>query len=219
MFALKTELYQESIKRLPDSGQQIIGYQDETSIVVYHAYKKSIAEFAVANQSLGGMEFSYSRMSWIKPNFLWMMFRCGWAAKENQEAVLAIKVSKKFFVEILENAAISSFNSAYHDNYDTWKNSLDEKEVRLQWDPDHDPFGNKVLRRAIQLGLKGDLLQRFGQREILGINDITSFVTEQKKCLDNGHSDALLVPYETVFDVTEQELAKRIGVDSQANGG
>src|SRR5690349_9880256 len=103
MFGLKTELYQESIKRLPVSGQRIIAYQDETSIVVYQAYKKSIAEFAVANQCLGGAEFSYSRMSWIKPNFLWMMFRCGWAAKENQEAVLAIKVSKKFFVEILEN--------------------------------------------------------------------------------------------------------------------
>ena len=72
---LKTELYPESIARLPKSGQQIIGYQNEDSIVVYQAYKKNIAEFAVKNQILGGPEFSYNRMSWIKPNFLWMMFR------------------------------------------------------------------------------------------------------------------------------------------------
>ena len=36
-------------------------------------------------------------MSWIKPNFLWMMYRCGWAAKENQKSVLAISINKTDF--------------------------------------------------------------------------------------------------------------------------
>jgi hypothetical protein len=27
-------------------------------------------------------------------------------------------------------------------------------EVRLQWNPDHDPTGNKLERRALQLGLR-----------------------------------------------------------------
>ena len=42
----------------------------------------------------------------------------------------------------------------------------DQVCVRLQWDPDHDPEGGKCERRAIQLGLKGqvrgwrDLLKR-----------------------------------------------------------
>jgi len=25
-----------------------------------------------------------NRMTWIKPNFLWMMYRSGWASKKNQ---------------------------------------------------------------------------------------------------------------------------------------
>lgn len=29
-------------------------------------------------------------------------------------------------------------------------------EVRLQWDPDHSPTYSKEVRRAIQLGLKGE---------------------------------------------------------------
>jgi hypothetical protein len=212
MFELKTERYEESVKRLPASGQQIIGYQDEHSIVVYQAYKRAISDFAVANQFFGGSDFSYSRMSWIKPNFLWMMFRCGWAEKENQEAVLAIKISKNFFTEILRNAVVSSFNADFHASHDAWKNELNVKPVRLQWDPDHDPVGNQITRRAIQLGLKGDILEKFGKDEILGINDITSFVKEQKKLLDRGQKEALMVPHETIFEIKDRELSKRIGI-------
>jgi len=82
---ITTEPYQESIKRLPKSGQHILASQTDNDIIVYQAYKPGIAHFAVENQYLGGPEFSLSRMSWIKPNFLWMMYRCGWAEKENQE--------------------------------------------------------------------------------------------------------------------------------------
>ena len=52
----------------------------------------------------GGDEFSFSRMSWIKTNFLWMMYRCGWASKKDQERVLAVTVSRAGFDEILANA-------------------------------------------------------------------------------------------------------------------
>ena len=48
--------------------------------------------------------FSYSRMSWIKTNFLWMMYRCGWATKRNQERVLAIRITRQGFEEILSKA-------------------------------------------------------------------------------------------------------------------
>lgn len=212
MFDLRTKLYHHSVKRLPTKGQQIIGYQDESSIVVYQAYKRSIAEFAISTQTLGGPDFSYNRMSWIKPNFLWMMFRCGWAEKENQEAVLAITISKNFFIEILHNSVISSFNSDHYDNHDTWKNELNLKPIRLQWDPDHDPFGNKLSRRAIQLGLKGELLEKFGTDQIKSIKDATPFVRQQKKLLDSGQLDSLVIPYETVFEISDPVLTKRIGV-------
>ena len=212
MFELKIESYEESVRRLPVSGQQIIGCVNADSIVVYQAYRKEIADFAVKNQYLGGPHFSYSRMSWIKPNFLWMMFRCGWAEKENQEAVLAMKISKKFFIEILNNAAMSSFNSDFHQDRDKWKDDLKLKEVRLQWDPDHNPFGEPITRRAIQLGLKGNILQRFGKEQVLGITDITPFVKEQKKMLDEGRIDELLVPFESILDLDDVKLRNQVGV-------
>ncbi|MFB9625482.1 DUF4291 family protein [Nonomuraea helvata] len=61
----------------------------EESITVYQAYDAVIAEPAVAAQRFVA-PFKRERMTWIKPSFLWMMYRCGYATKPGQERVLAI---------------------------------------------------------------------------------------------------------------------------------
>jgi len=208
-----TELYSSSLERLPKSGQFIFGHQTENSIVVYQAYKNSIADFSVKNQILGGPDFSYNRMSWIKPNFLWMMFRCGWAQKENQERILALWIDKDYFVSILDQAVLSSFNSKFSYSHEQWKKDLNSNEVRLQWDPDHDPFGNKIKRRAIQLGLKGNVLEEFGKQKITLIEDVTDFVKAQKKFVDRNNLEELLVPIETVFIPSDIKLNNSLGIE------
>ena len=207
-----TELYSQSLQRLPRNGQHIVGHQNETSIIVYQAYKNSIADYAVANQQLGGPDYNYDRMSWIKPNFLWMMYRCGWAEKEDQERVLALWISKTDFEKILLNAVFSTFKANFYDSAEQWENELKLKDVRLQWDPDHDPFGRKVERRAIQLGLKRKTLENFGKQQIQRIEDITMFIKQQKQHLNTNQSDKLLVPVETVFNPLNIELKKKIGL-------
>ena len=152
MIQLETEKYLAAINRLPKQGQHIIAFQQDSMVVVYQAYNLQIADHAVKHQSFGGAHYSYNRMSWIKPNFLWMMYRCGWASKENQERVLAIWIDKTDFENVLREAVFSTFNPAHYTNHDEWKTELSKKEVRLQWDPDHDPFGHKLTRRAIQIG-------------------------------------------------------------------
>src|ERR1700758_2929548 len=99
-----TESYENSVNRLPKTGQYILASQTEHDLIVYHAYKPAIADYAVKHQVLGGPDFSYQRMSWIKPNFLWMMYRCGWASKKDQERVLAIWINKTHFEKIISCA-------------------------------------------------------------------------------------------------------------------
>lgn len=228
---IRLENYQDNKQSLPESGQQIIGNTFELTnhiigkngditgkskeiyVVVYQAYKPSIARFALENQYLGGPDYSYNRMSWIKPNFLWMMYRCGWAEKENQERVLALWLTMKDFLEILEEATFTSFNSKYYKDELEWRASLINKKVRLQWDPDHNPYGEKIERRAIQLGLKDEILEKFGKQQIKYIMDITDFVKEQKYYLDKGEINKLLVPIERVIDINDLELAKEIGIE------
>jgi len=209
---LNTTYYIEQLKNTPQNGQIILGYQTDDMIVVYQAYNNQIAEYAVANQKLGGAHFSYNRMSWIKPNFLWMMYRCGWAEKENQENVIALWIRKTDFEAILEQAVYSSFQEHIYTSRETWKNELEKKEVRLQWDPDHDPCGNKEERRAIQLGLKGEILKKFGQEMIQKIENITDFVKFQKQLVNNNDINNLQVPVESVYVTKNQSLNQKLGL-------
>ncbi|WP_211209901.1 DUF4291 family protein [Uliginosibacterium gangwonense] len=90
------EQYQEQLARWPQQGHHILAQFDADSIYVYQAYGDAIADYALCHQRFGGT-FSYTRMSWIKPNFLWMMFRAGWASKAGQERILAIRLRRLFF--------------------------------------------------------------------------------------------------------------------------
>ena len=71
--------YLDQLAQWPNDGQRVLAHYDETSVIVYQAYRPSIARYAVEHGRFGGHDFSFNRMSWIKPNFLWMMYRCGCA--------------------------------------------------------------------------------------------------------------------------------------------
>lgn len=208
---IKTELYVDSLQRLPKTGQHILGFQQDNLIVVYQAFRKTISDFAVKNQFFGGEDYSFSRMSWIKPNFLWMMYRCGWLTKENQQKVLAIWIDKEYFENILNEAVFTSYNDKYYNSQEEWKEQLKTKDVRLQWDPDHNPYGDKLERRAIQLGLQGKTLQSFAKDKIKMIEDISDFIEQQREFVEKKQLDKLIIPYETVFKPNDEKLAKKIG--------
>lgn len=194
---MKTKLYLEQIHQWPASGQHIMAQYDATSIYVYQAYRPAIAAHAVKHQQFGG-EFSFSRMSWIKPNFLWMMFRSGWATKEGQERILAVRLPRTFFDELLRAAVASSFAASGYATQQEWRDRVEQSEVRLQWDPDHDPTGAVIERRAIQLGLRGEMLKRYARDEVLSIEDITDFVAQQREYAARDFS-GLLVPVEQPY--------------------
>ncbi len=191
------EPYLLQLPHWPTAGRHILAHHDDASLIVYQAYRPAIADFAVKHQRFGG-EFSYNRMSWIKPNFLWMMFRAGWATKEGQERILAVRLQRAFFEEVLRDAVPSSFDPARHASHDDWKTAVEHSDVRLQWDPDHDPLGRPLERRAVQLGLRGRALRRYGEEALLGIDDITPFVIAQRAHLRDGFA-GLVMPRERVY--------------------
>ena len=47
---------------------------------MYQAYNNTIANEAIENGKFG-LNFKRDRMTWIKPSFLWMMYRSGWGLK------------------------------------------------------------------------------------------------------------------------------------------
>jgi Domain of unknown function (DUF4291) len=100
---LPTEPYLLQRQRWPQSGRHILAHFDSESIVVYQAYRPAIGRYAAERQRFGG-EFSFARMSWIKTNFLWMMYRSSWGTKPDQEVTLAIRMRRAGFNQLLREA-------------------------------------------------------------------------------------------------------------------
>jgi hypothetical protein len=209
---LITEAYMAQAARWPQSGRYILAHYDESSIVVYQAYRPAIGQFAVAHGYFGGSSFSCNRMSWIKTNFLWMMYRSGWGTKEGQEVVLAVRLKRSSFETILRRAVHSTYVPAIYGSEGIWKEALANSPVRIQWDPDHDPSNKKLERRAIQLGLSGEILAYYAEDWILSIEDISSFVREQRFYVQLGDYSHLITPQETVYTIEDVALAQELAV-------
>ncbi len=207
---LVTGPYLEQSANWPRAGRHIMAQFDDHSIIVYQAYRPSIACFAVEHQRFGG-DFSYNRMSWIKPNFLWMMYRAGWAAKEGQEHILAVRIKRSLFDDLLRGAVASAYDSKRFASHAGWHAAVAESEVRLQWDPDHDPHGKPLERRAVQLGLRGGALRRYGEHDVLSITDITPFVVEQREMIPN-EIHRLQTPMERVYRPADEAAAVAVGI-------
>lgn len=195
MKEFKLKNYKEQLQDWPEKGHHIMAQYDDEKIIVYQSYRKEIGEFAIKNQYFGGA-FSLERMTWIKPNFLWMMYRNGWGTKEGQEYVLAIHLKLEAFIKYLNNAVYSTYNERLGISRDLWQKEVKESSVRLQWDPDHDPFGAKLERRAIQIGLRNEFIKSFAKEDIVLIEDISKFVSEQHQFVLNNDLDKLFLPEE-----------------------
>ena len=197
--SLATESYIIQQSRWPDSGRVILGQYDDESVVVYQAYRPEIGLFAAKHGYFGG-PFSLNRMTWIKTSFLWMMYRSGWGSKRGQEVVLAVRIRRDAFDQILSEAVFSSFDQTIYPDEATWKKKGKDTDVRLQWDPDHAPGGQPLRRRAIQLGLRGQAIRRYAREWVIGIEDISHFVRAQ---FAKGNSAGLVTPSERVFFVED----------------
>ena len=209
---MKFESYLEQVKRWPQSGRHILAQFDEASIVVYQAYRPEIAEYAVKHQRFGGA-FSFTRMSWIKPNFLWMMYRSGWASKEGQERVLGVRIRRPAFEDLLAAAVPSTYWPERYSSSEQWQAEVNKSDVRLQWDPDHSPAGGPLERRAIQLGLRGAMLHYYAIEAVLEIIDLTEFVLSQRPNV-TGDRGLLTIPREEVFVSSRSEVITAIRLDA-----
>ena len=176
-------------------------YNDDT-IRVYQAYGDAIANEALQKGTFGD-SFKLERMTWIKPSFLWMMYRSGWGTKEGQTRVLAIDMKRTGFDEILSQAVQSSFSKEAYSTREEWQKAIAHSDVRCQWDPERDIHGNPLERRSIQLGLRGLVVRRYVNDWIVKITDYTQTVMELREKIYNRTFDDRLLPVETEYPVKQ----------------
>lgn len=206
---IKLKSYKEQLETWPKQGHHIMAQYDNAKVIVYQSYRPEIGDFAVKNQYFGG-EFCLNRMTWIKPNFLWMMYRNGWATKEGQKVVLAIHLKREAFERYLTKAVYSSFQKDLYKSKETWQEDVKNSSIRLQWDPDHDPYGAKLERRAIQIGIRNDEVKKYAKDDILRIEDISEYVRQEYKKVLSNELDDLMLPEEAPYIVKDKKLKEKL---------
>ncbi|WP_337271472.1 DUF4291 domain-containing protein [Oryzifoliimicrobium ureilyticus] len=161
---------------------------DESTVTVYQAFNDEIANHALATGNLRHPSFSLNRMTWIKPSFFWMMYRCNWGLKDvNQSRILEIKLERECFQVALSRACLSRFDPSCHPSVEAWRRKLKVSDVRVQWDPERD-INMEVVEglRSIQIGLSGAMIAAYSQDWIRSISDITDEVAKLNRLRMDG---------------------------------
>lgn len=193
--------------------RQIRATYDEETITVYQAYSQAIADPAVKEQRLSASPaFSHTRMTWIKPSWAWMMYRCGYSYKDKgQERVLAIRMKHEHFERLLSQAVVC--------HGQTLSAEQRAKGVMVQWDPERTPRLDVLPYRSIQIGISGKIGKVWAEEWIVGIEDVTERAralkekVEKEGGVDLGELvEGKLVPEERVYDVSE-DLRKVLQMD------
>jgi len=181
--------------------RQIRAVYDDNTITVYQAFSKEIAIPAVKNQKFVS-PFKMDRMTWIKPSFLWMMYRCGWGLKERQEHILAIKIKREGFQWALDNSCLSHFDPKVHNSREAWKERLPKSPVRIQWDPERDIHLEKLDYRSIQIGLSGEAVYKYVNEWIVSIADITPLCKKIHSLITEDIQEAIkYLPKERLYPI------------------
>lgn len=201
-----TEQNDRSVR--PEPAFRVRAHHTETTVTVYQAYRPQIGR-AAARDGRFPSAWSRERMTWIKPSFLWMMYRCGWATKENQETVLAVEISREGFLWALRHACLSHHVPALHGDQATWKRQLRAAPARVQWDPERDLRLNPLPYRSLQLGLAGEATARYADEWIVGIEDVTPLATQIHAYVRVGElaRAAELLPQERPYPPADDVLA------------
>ena len=142
-------------------------------------------------------------MTWIKPSFLWMMYRCGWATKPGQERVLAIQITREGFEWALGHSALSSYEPGPYASQQEWAERRHASPVRIQWDPERSLLLESLPWRSLQIGLSGEAATKYVHEWITGLADITTTAHEIRDLIAAGdyHTARTMLPVERTYEL------------------
>ncbi|MFF7448709.1 MULTISPECIES: DUF4291 family protein [unclassified Streptomyces] len=184
----------------------------DSTITVYQAYTPGIGGPA-ARAGRFPSTWKRDRMTWIKPSFLWMMYRCGWGDKEGQETVLAVDIRRDGFEWALRHACLSHYDPGVHPDRAAWQRELRRAPSRVQWDPERDLHLRPLPHRSLQLGLSGEAARRYADEWVVGIREVTPLAHEIRAHVQAGDlaSATRLLPQERRYPIEEETLAHLCG--------
>lgn len=193
---------------MEEPHRRIRALHTASTITVYQAYSPEIGLPAVRDGRFPSVWLRH-RMTWIKPSFLWMMYRSNWGTGSGQETVLAVEIDRDGFDWALRHACLSSYVRGLHPDRSTWQRDLKRAPSRVQWDPERDLDLRPLPYRSLQLGLSGAASSRYADEWTVSISDVTPLAREIRALVSRGDPDlaAQLLPQEKPYAAGDELLA------------
>ncbi|MFB9718480.1 DUF4291 domain-containing protein [Planobispora longispora] len=182
------------------SQYQVRADYDAETIVVYQAYPASVADPALRAKRFVP-PFSFNRMTWIKPSFLWLMHRSNWGQKAGQERILMVRITREGWHEALSRAVLTTADPS----------TVGRAAVHVQWDPERSLRGAALNHYSIQVGIGRGLIRTFADEWIADLADLTPRVRKIASLAQGGQAAKAqrLLPPERVYPVPP-EIGRRL---------
>ena len=190
--------------------REIRAVYDDQTIRVYQAYSDAIADSALAAGKFVSPPFKMDRMTWIKPSFLWMMYRAGWSLKDaGQKRILAIDITREGFEWALAHACLSHADEGVSER--DFQRLKDTSPVRIQWDPERNVHLHAQRHRAIQIGLSKEAVGLYVNQWITRIEEVTPLALNIHALVAAGAIEeaTALLPQERVYGEAQLGLLRK----------
>jgi hypothetical protein len=188
---------------------------DRDTITLYQAYSSAIADAALEAGRFVA-PFSFHRMTWIKPSFLWLMHRSNRGRKSGQERVLAVRIKRSGWETALSLAVLTSFVPGVFASPDEWAKQFAAAPVHVQWDPERSLRGGSLPYYSIQVGLSRHVIREYVEEWIVEIEDYTPRVRKIYDLLQSGQAGKARrqLPPERVYPVSSA-VGHRLLIEGQ----
>lgn len=183
---------------------------DRDTFVVYQAYSPGIADAALEHQRFVA-PFSFHRMTWIKPSFLWLMHRSNWGQKANQTRILAVHIKRSGWQRALSLGTLTHPEPSVYQDASEWETEFSVAPVHIQWDTERSMRGAGLNCFSIQVGIGRQMIREYVDEWIFKIEDLTPTVAKIRDMIKLGKDKEAkrLLPAERVYPVP-REIGKRI---------
>ena len=185
---------------------------DAHTITMYQAYSSAIADPALDAQRFVA-PFSFGRMTWIKPSFLWLMHRSNWGHKAGQERILAVRIQRASWDAALAMGVLTSPESRVFASPNEWTRAFADAKVHVQWDTERGFRGSALPTYSVQVGLSRHVIREYAETWVSRIDDLTPLTKKVYALVQSGHGERAkaLLPRERVYPVVAA-TARRLGM-------
>ena len=166
---------------IPADPRVVCATFDPDEVVVWQAHSNEVADCALRHGRFGGRAWRTDRVTRFRLSLPSLLARNGWATREGRERILAVRLKREGFDTMLRQAVHAGYEPEIYATRNTWHLATRYGHVVVAWHPDVDPSGAELGRETLRMGIRDAALERFTREWVVGIEDWTPWVLENRR--------------------------------------